>query len=233
MRLRLFRRHLYYGWAIVLALALTETISWGVLYYTFAVVMPSMEAELGWSRVALTGAFSLALLLAGLAAPLFGRWLDAHGARLLMTLGSCLAAALVLAWALVGDLVVFYLIWAGLGVAMAAVLYEPSFVVVTAWFSRRRARAMSIVTFVAGFASVIFIPLATVLTQTYGWRVALLRLGVILGVGTIPPHALVLRRRPQDLGLLPDGDPQEAQPGGLHGAVAPSVGLRAALRDQA
>ncbi len=151
--IRLLQRDIYYGWVIVLALACTETISWGVLYYTFAVLMPSMEAELGWSRVAMTGAFSLALLLAGLAAPLFGRWLDRRGARMLMTLGSCLATALVFAWALVADLFTFYLIWAGLGLAMAAVLYEPSFVVVTAWFDRQRVRAMSIVTFVAGFAS--------------------------------------------------------------------------------
>jgi MFS family permease len=78
--MRLLQRDIYYGWVIVLALACIETISWGVLYYTFAVLMPSMEAELGWLRVAMTGAFSLALLLAGLAAPLFGRWLDRRGA---------------------------------------------------------------------------------------------------------------------------------------------------------
>ena len=52
--MRLLRRDIYYGWVIVLALACTETISWGVLYYTFAVLMPSMEAELGWSRGATT-----------------------------------------------------------------------------------------------------------------------------------------------------------------------------------
>ena len=90
--MRVLQREIYYGWVIVLALAWTETISWGVLYYTFAVLMPLMEQELGWSRVAMTGAFSLALLLAGLAATLFGRWLDRRGARSLMTFGSCLAS---------------------------------------------------------------------------------------------------------------------------------------------
>ena len=231
--MRVLRRDIYYGWVIVLALACTETISWGVLYYTFAVLMPSMEAELGWSRVAMTGAFSLALLLAGLAAPLFGRWLDRRGARVLMTLGSCLATALLFAWARVADLVTFYLIWAGLGLAMAAVLYEPSFVVVMAWFDRQRVRAMSIVTFVAGFASVIFIPLASYLARTQGWRAALVLLGLILGVGTIPLHALLLRRRPQDLGLLPDGAGAAATDERLRAAPVRSLDLRAALRDQA
>jgi MFS family permease len=233
LRMRWLQREIYYGWVIVVALACTETISWGVLYYTFAVLMPLMEADLGWSRVAMTGAFSLALLLAGLAAPLFGRWLDRRGARMLMTLGSCLATALVFAWSMVADLLTFYLIWAGLGLAMGAVLYEPSFVVVTAWFERQRVRAMSIITFVAGFASVIFIPLASYLARTQGWRMALVTLAVILGVGTIPLHGLLLRRRPQDFGLHPDGaataaleDLQRSQP-------ARSLDLQAALRDPA
>jgi MFS family permease len=231
--MRLFQRDIYYGWVIVLALAWTETISWGVLYYTFAVLMPSMEQELGWSRVGMTGAFSLALLLAGLAAPLFGRWLDRRGARVLMTLGSCIATALVFAWALVAELWTFYLIWAGLGLAMAAVLYEPSFVVVTAWFDRRRVRAMSIITFAAGFASVIFIPLASYLAQAYGWRMALMLLGGILGIGTIPLHALLLRRWPQDLGLRPDGAGVAAPDDRLRATPARSLDLRAALRDRA
>jgi MFS family permease len=143
------RYGLYYGWAIVVTLAITETISWGILYYTFAVLMPAMEAELGWSRVALTGAFSLALLCSGIAAPLVGRWLERHGAHLLMTCGSSVAAMLVFAWAAVDNLVAFYLIWAGIGVTMAAVLHEPAFVVVTAWFVRQRARALSLVTFMS------------------------------------------------------------------------------------
>ena len=195
--------------------------------------MPLIEAELGWSRVAMTGAFSLALLLAGLAAPLFGRWLDRRGARALMTFGSCLATALVFAWALVADLWTFYLIWAGLGLAMAAVLYEPSFVVVTAWFDRRRVRAMSMITFAAGFASVIFIPLASYLARAHGWRMALVLLGLILGIGTIPLHALLLRRRPQDFGLLPDGAGAAALDEALRATPVRSLDLRSALSDRA
>jgi MFS family permease len=225
------RRGIYYGWVIVVALALTETISWGILFYTFAVVMPAMEAELGWSRVAMTGAFSLALLASGVAAPLVGRWLDRRGPRLLMTLGSIVATLLVVAWSAVEQLASFYLIWLGIGITMAAVLYEPAFVVVNAWFVRQRGRALAIVTFVAAFASVIFIPLATELSQALGWRAALLVLSVVLGLGTIPLHLVVLRRSPQDLGLQPDGEAVSnilaAQP------PRQSVPVRAALRNSA
>ncbi len=222
---------LYYGWAIVIALAVTETISWGVLYYAFAAILPASERELGWSRVAMTGAFSVGLLASGLAAPLVGRWLDRRGPRLLMTAGSCAASALVVAWSQVTQLPMFYLIWAGLGATMAALLYEPAFVVVNTWFVRQRSRALAIVTFVAAFASVIFIPLATELSQRLGWRAALLVLAAILTIGTIPPHLLVLRRRPADLGLRADGDsPTEGfEPPHPHQR---SMAVGAALRDR-
>ena len=77
----------------MVTLGVTETISWGVLYYAFTVYLAPMEAELGWSRGDMTGAFSLAVLLAGLAAIPVGRWLDRHGPRLLMTVAILFARA--------------------------------------------------------------------------------------------------------------------------------------------
>ena len=78
-------RNLYYGWWIAIALAITETISWGVVYYAYSVIITSLEGEFGWSRAQVTGAFSLALLIAGGMAVPVGYWLDHHGARWLMT----------------------------------------------------------------------------------------------------------------------------------------------------
>lgn len=228
----------YYGWVLVVTLAVTETTSWGILYYAFTVFLAPMQAEFGWSRAAITGAFSLALLVSGLAGVPAGRWLDRHGPRLLMTAGSCAAALLLLAWAAVPSLATFYLVFAGLGVTMAAVLYEPAFVVVATWFRRRRGRALTVLTFIAGFASVIYIPLAGWLVQAQGWRGALVTLALILAVGTIPLHALVLRRRPSDLGLQPDGDPASDGPAqssvlGPQPSPERSVGVRAALHGAA
>lgn len=175
------------------------------MYYAFAVFLVPMQEELGWSRTAVTGAYSLGLLVSGLAAPLVGRWLDWHGPRGLMTLGSIAGAALLLMWASVEDLLVFYLVWVGIGLAMAATLYEPAFAVLAKWFERGRARALLLVTLAGGLASTIFLPLSAWLVEVQGWREALFTLAAILALLTILPHALVLRRRPEDLGLLPDG----------------------------
>ena len=199
------RTPIYYGWILIVTLGITETISWGVLYYAFTVYLAPMEAELGWSRGDMTGAFSVALLLAGLAAMPVGRWLDRHGPRLLMSAGSVVATLLVLGWSRVGSLPELYLLWAAIGLTMSVTLYDPAFATANRWFERRRVQALTAITLMAGFASTIFIPLAAWLVQTQGWRSSLVMLALILGIGTIAPHALILRRRPEDLGLHPDG----------------------------
>ena len=203
-------QRIYYGWYIAAALAVTETISWGIIYYAFTVFITPMQTELGWSRAQLTGGFSLALLVMGAMAFPVGTWIDRHGSRLLMTIGSILATLLVIAWSRVTDINLFYLIWLGLGVCGAAVLYEPAFAVMAIWFVRRRSRALAVITFAAGLASTIFVPLSDALFHAFGWRQSIFILGVFLGLTTIPLHALVLRRRPDDLGLLPDGLPAVA-----------------------
>jgi MFS family permease len=220
---------LYYGWVLVGTLGITETISWGVLYYAFSVFLAPMEAELGWSRAATTGAFSLALVISGIGAIPVGRWLDHRGPRLLMSAGACVGALLVLAWSRVADLAVFYLVWSAIGLVMATVLYEPAFAVVAVWFERKRTRALTAVTLIAGFSSTVFLPLAAWLVQTQGWRSALVSLAVILAIGTIPAHVLLLRRRPEGLGLQVDGAASAA----AHADVARRVDvpLDAALRD--
>jgi len=187
-----------YGWVVVAGLCVTETVSWGILYYGFPVMLRPMEAELGFSRVELTGAFSVGMGLAALAALPVGRWIDRHGARALMTLGSCLAVGLVLLWSRVQSLPALYAVWGAMGLALAATLYEPAFAAVVGWFTTgHRDRALLTVTLAAGFASTIFMPLEAWLVQRLGWRTTLVVLATILAVVTIPIHALLLRRPPR------------------------------------
>jgi MFS family permease len=227
-------RRRFYGWRIVGALAVTETVSWGVLYYAFAVFQVPMRAELGWSAATTAGAFSVAVLTTGLAAVPVGRWLDRHGGRGLMTLGSVAAVLLVLAWSRVHSVAGLYVVFAGIGLVSAAVLYEPAFAIVVRWFAADRARALLAVTVVAGFASTIFLPLSDALIAAVGWRTALVVLAGLLAVTTVLPHALVLRRDPADCGLHPDGaqDPPADPTGGVQRPLAGlSATCRAALAD--
>lgn len=227
----LFGQRIYYGWVIVATLGVTETVSWGILYYVFSVFLVPMRADLGWSDATLTGAYSLALLVSGFAAPFVGRWIDRRGPRWLMTAGSLLGVALVLAWSRVGNELVWYLIWAGMGLAMSATLYDPAFTAVNPWFERNRSKAFLLVTLLAGFASTIFLPLAAWLEEVQGWQSALVTLAVILFLLTVIPHALFLRRRPEDLGLHPDGAAAEPLPPETMPVEPSGMEVRAALRD--
>lgn len=173
----------YHGWRIAGTLAVTETVSWGVLYYAFA--------------------------------------------------GSVLGTALLLVWASVEELRVFYFVWTGVGLAMAATLYEPAFAVLAKWFERDRGRALLLVTLAGGLASTIFLPLSAWLVEALGWRGALFALAGILALLTIPPHALVLRRRPEDRRLHVPSHRDEPHAPTEPRAEPGSVPLGAALRGPA
>lgn len=206
-------RKLYYGWWVTITFAITETVSWGIIFYAFSVFITSNEADFGWSRAEITGAFSLALLVMAAMSYPVGWILDRYGPRIMMTAGSIMATGLIFSLSQVQSLTMFYLVWVGLGVTAAMVLYEPSFVVVAKWFTRFRPRALAIITFAAGFASTIFLPLTDYLIREFGRAEAWLILAVILGVITIPLHGLMLRNSPESMGLQPDGEaPAEDQP---------------------
>ncbi|GAA4567055.1 MFS transporter [Planotetraspora kaengkrachanensis] len=189
------------GREIVAALAVTQTIGYGVLYYAFSVFLAPMQRDLQAGGTQVAAAFTLAVLTTALCAPLAGRWLDARGGRGLMTAGSILGTLAVLAWSRVDNLPQLYAVFAAIGVASAMVLYEPAFAVLVSWFDgRSRANALLALTIVAGFASAIFLPLTGLLVDRYGWRHALVLLALLYGITAIPLHATVLRRRTQASG---------------------------------
>src|SRR5256884_1303817 len=186
-----------------------------------------MEADLGWSRVEITGAFSVGMGVAALAALPVGRWIDRHGARALMTAGSCLGTALLLVWSRVESLPALYAVWCLMGLALAATLYEPAFAAVVGWLATRgRDKALLTVTLAGALASTIFMPLEAWLVGRLGWRGALVALAVTLAVITIPLHALLLRPAPRRAPPTPGDERREARGAGpAPGAFARVAGV--------
>jgi hypothetical protein len=177
---------------LVAGLAVTQTVSWGVLYYAFSVLLVPMQDELGWARSTLVGGFTTAVVLSGLAAPVVGRLLDAEVTRPVITGGSLLGVAAVLAWSQASAVATYYAAWVAIGLAMAAVLYDPAFTVLAKRTAPNHRRAITAVTLLAGLASFIFQPLTSILVDGLGWRGALVALAGVLAVVTIPVHLLVL-----------------------------------------
>ncbi|WP_127509073.1 MFS transporter [Actinoplanes solisilvae] len=184
--------------AIVAALAITQTVGYGTLYYAFAVFLIPLATDLNASTTAITGSFTASVLASAALAVPVGRWLDKHGGRALMTTGSAAGTALLLAWSQIDSLWQLYAVQIGIGLASAACLYEAAFAVIIAWHTpKRRSSALLALTVVAGFASTIFMSLTGWLVDRYDWRTTLLVLAIIHALLTIPLHATVLRSAPR------------------------------------
>lgn len=191
---------------LILALSLAQLITWGSVFYTFALLIGPIERELGFSRAQSSVAFSLALLTEGLCAYGVGRWIDRGHERAVMTLGSLLAGLCLVLHGFVDDLAGFYAVWTALGVAMAATLYTPVFAVVTRRFPLDFRRAIITMTFLGGLASTVFIPLTAWLIAAFGWRAALWMLAALQFAVCLPIHARFLRDAPRPVRALPSAD---------------------------
>jgi len=182
------------SWQLLVALGITQIVSWGSIYYAFAVLLEPLQRDLGAGKSEIAGAYSVALLVSGLCATSIGRTIDRIGGRRVMTLGSVGAVLLLASLSQVQSAAALYVIWAGLGVAMAATLYEPAFVVIAQVYRANYRRALTVLTLFGGFASTVFWPLTTLLVEHYGWRGAALGLAAINLLVCVPLHAWVLPR---------------------------------------
>jgi len=168
------------GSLFITALGIGQICSWGSLYYSFPQLAAAMGHDLGWSKPELYGAATLGLALSGLAAYPVGAAIDRGHGRIVMGGASILAGLLMLAWSQVQSLALFYVLFAGIGCLQAATLYEPAFAVVARRFGPGGARrGITALTLWGGFASTVFVPLIQILLDQFGWRGALVTLGLI------------------------------------------------------
>lgn len=180
------------------ALGVTQIVSWGSVYYAFALLLDPLQRELGAGKGAVAGAFSTALLVSGLCTPWIGRVIDRQGGRKVMTAGSLAAALLLAMLSRVESVAALYAVWAGLGAAMAATLYEPAFAVIAQVFRLGYRRALTVLTLFGGLASTVFWPLTAALIEHLGWRAAVLWLAAINLALCVPLHFALLPRERGD-----------------------------------
>ncbi|MFF5785532.1 MFS transporter [Streptomyces sp. NPDC012693] len=197
--------------AVLPALCATQITGWGTVHYAFPVLNPQITADSGWSAGATTAAFSLALVLSGIAGLRVGRIIDHRGPRTVMTAGSAVGVAGLAVVALAPNLPVFFAGWILAGVSMAATFYQPAFAALTRWWAPDHVRALTVVTLVGGLASTVFAPLTAVLADHLSWRGTYLVLAAVLAVVTLPAHALALRAPWPPAPPAPDGT--DADPG--------------------
>ena len=208
----------FYGWLLVAIGFVTMAV--GVNARTaFSLLFPPILDEFGWDRGVTAGIFSFGFLVSALVTPFVGRLVDRRGPALVVELGVVAMAAGLLLAPLAHEAWQLYLTLGALvGGGINCLAYTGQSLYLTNWFVRRRGLALSIAFSGVGIGSVTLLPWLQTLIEHGGWRTACWTLGILVLVLLAPPN-LLLRRRPEDLGLNPDGIGASGPTGGRHGNI--------------
>lgn len=181
------------------ALCASQLISWGILYYSLPVASEAITREEGWSASAIMGTLTAAMLVQAAVAVPVGHAMARWGARAVMTAGTAIAIAALLASAAAPTFGAFFAAWLVAGAAMSMTLYQAAFTAANAWFAPRPVGALTTITIFGALASTVFAPIVSALSDPLGWRHTYVVLAIVLAVTVLPLHAFALlshRARP-------------------------------------
>ena len=214
---KLFRLPFFYGWLLVAVAFVTMAV--GVNARTaYSLLFPAMLDEFGWGRGVTAGAFSFGFLVSACVTPLIGRIMDSRGPLLVIETGVMLmGGGLLLAILVTEPWQLYATLGAMVGGGVNCLAYTGQSLYLTQWFVRRRGLALSIAFAGVGVGSIVLLPWVERLIAGAGWRTASAALGLLV-LGLLAPLNLLLRRRPEDLGLKPDGSRGAASAGAEPGA---------------
>ena len=195
---------IFYGWWICLGGALVMGMSAGINFHGFGNFIIPLSREFGWSRTVVSAIFSVARLESGFIGPVEGWAVDKIGPRKLMLIGIPLMGLGFVSLYWVNGLTTFLIAYV-LGVTLGNSLgmHTPVSAAVANWFNKRRGLAFGIMWSGVGIGGV-FVPLLGWAVSEFGWRQAALFTGIFVVVAGLPVAAIV-RHRPEQYGLLPDG----------------------------
>lgn len=168
------------------ALGLTQITAWGTSYYCLGVLAKPIAADTGWSTGTIFLGFSVALVVMGLISTWVGRLIDRVGARAVMSIGTVIVSAGLLALSQVHSVATYIAIWAMLGVGMRFCLYDAAFAALVQAVPSRGRAAISYLTLYGAYASTIFWVIGHYLNDAYGWRGTLLIFAAINLVVCLP-----------------------------------------------
>src|SRR5438093_639707 len=205
-------------WRAVLVLGVTEILAWGTIFYPPVLTVPLIADARGWSMSFAMGGFSLALLTAGLVSPRVGRLIDRHGGHWVMPIGSLLAALGLALLVYAAHPAAYLAVWALLGVATAATLYDPAFATLGRIFGLAARRPITVLTLAGGFASTVSWPVTHLLLDAVGWQGTYLVYAAVLALVAAPLNAFALPRTRADPAARSD------QPAQASSIVLPPTG---------
>jgi len=200
-------KDIYWGWFVVTGAFLVLSVSYGARY-CFGIFVHPMFVDYHWQMSAISLGFSINILMYALGGLVSGRLLDRMAPRWIMTIGACVAALGFISTGFVhtpGQLYLTYGVLGGIGSAGIGVVVNSSSV--GKWFVRHKGLAIGVASIGIGFGTMVLTPVAGYIVENYHWRIGFIFLGVIvLVVGVLVSQVLMGRSRPEEYGMLPDGD---------------------------
>ena len=200
-------RRIFYGWWVTLALLVMISVSHGIGYYVFPVILKPLTHEFGWNRSAVSWAVSIFSISLGIFGPLVGKLCDRHGARRVMlaslpvfATGLCLFGAIQSLWHL-------YAVYTVISVGVAGMHTVSVSSAITQWFSRKQGTAIGLAFSGISVGGLTQAPLAWCLFAQTGWRTSYVILAAISVVVIAPLLVFVVKNNPREVGAYPDGAP--------------------------
>jgi len=196
----------FYGYWIVLVAFLCLFIMAGCGIYAFSLFVKPLQADLGWGRGEIMAAFTILYLIIGVTSPFVGRVVDRYGAKQVISIGALVSGLGFVLLSQMNSLWHLYLGYTIIGIGMAAVGPVPTSAVVSNWFRKKRGLAIGIMSTAVGGGGFMVAPLVgSYLIPNFGWGASYLALAILTWVLIIPLALWVLKTKPTDMGLYPDG----------------------------
>jgi MFS family permease len=196
---------IFYGWWIVTSFFITLFLAAGI-GATHTVFFKPISGEFGWSRTTFSAVLSVNVVVGALIAPLWGRMVDRRGARYVVPVGVLIVGLSLVLLSTMRAMWQAYVLYIVLAIGAGGMSLVPISAAVSQWFVRRRGLAIGTTLVGVSLGGVVLAPAASFLATTVGWRSGYQFYGLAIWVILIPALLLIVRHRPQDVGLLPDGD---------------------------
>jgi len=200
------RGRIFYGYWLVAFAFLCMLINAGCGPFVFAMFVKPLGSSFGWGRGQVMAGFTIFYLMMGVASPFVGRSVDRYGVRPVIPVGALVMGVGFVIASRMSDLYVFYLACALSGTGAAIMGHVPVSAMISNWFARRRGTAVGVMAAGLGAGGVVMAPITAYIIENYGWRDAYFAMAIIIWVAIIPLALLLVRTRPSEMGLYPDGD---------------------------
>ncbi|MBW2624285.1 MAG: MFS transporter, partial [Deltaproteobacteria bacterium] len=221
----------FYGYWIVATAFFCAFINSGIGFYAFSLFVKPLQDEFGWGRGQIMVAVSIFFSIGGISAPIVGRLVDRFGARRVMSIGAAITVCGFITLSTTRFLWAFYAGYVIAGLGMAGAGMVPGTTLVSNWFNKRRGTAVGVMSGGLGAGGLVFAPLiGAFLIPNFGWRTSYLVMSMATAI-IIPLALFIIKTRPEDMGLFPDGvpAPPPETTSGTSTSPTPGPGLKMAL----